>query len=275
MKDWQLFEQECCTYLNSVLKDYPFTFKCSGGSNSNASDIEVMKNNKSVFSIEVKLSPAQSGQFVVLEDNNVFSYSPRNVFSHNTYSRQIVDHLNNKINLYTGVQQSAIDIDCPKYILTGWVKEHYRNKNSKFIITANSRSANKAIIPIEQLGTYFDVSACLRRKKSGSRNLPKSEYALAQKLLEDHFRKMGCKIKSFKREGSKYIVTLHSGAIINRYDRYLGNGLYISEHMSNSFVVRKLSKTNNANVIFSLKYKEGCDPETGLKSLISELKRFM
>lgn len=49
MKDWQLFEQECCTYLNSVLKDYPFTFKCSGGSNSNASDIEVMKNNKSVF----------------------------------------------------------------------------------------------------------------------------------------------------------------------------------------------------------------------------------
>lgn len=60
MKDWQLFEQECCTYLNSVLKDYPFTFKCSGGSNSNASDIEVMKNNKSVFSIEVKLSPVKA-----------------------------------------------------------------------------------------------------------------------------------------------------------------------------------------------------------------------
>lgn len=166
MKAWQLFEQECCTYLSNALKDYPFTFKCSGGSDSTSSDIEVIKDNISIFTIEVKLSPAQCGQFVVLQDENNFSYSPKNFYSHNDYSKKIVAHLNRKRDLYADVRQSAIDIDCSKSLLTNWVKEHYRNKNSKFIITATSRSANKAIIPLEQMGTYFDVSACLRRKKA-------------------------------------------------------------------------------------------------------------
>ncbi|NLL06939.1 MAG: hypothetical protein GX270_14410 [Clostridiaceae bacterium] len=101
MENWQLFEQECCDYLNSHLKDYPFSFKCSGGSDSTSSDIEVMRNDTSVFSIEAKLSPSQSGQFVVLDNNNEFSYSPRNKFSSNIYSRKIVSYLNKNINLYT------------------------------------------------------------------------------------------------------------------------------------------------------------------------------
>lgn len=277
MENWQLFEQECCNYLNNSLKDYPFSFKCSGGSDSTTSDIEVIKNNISVFSIEAKLTPSQSGQFVVLDNGNEFTYSPRNKFSNNAYSRQIIDYLNRNIDLYTKVQQSAINIKCPNHILIGWIKEHYKAKNSKFIITSTSLDSNITIVPLEQLGQYFAVSACLRRKKSGSRNIPKSDFMLAERLVQDHLRNMRCKIKDIEKRDNRFVVTLDSDTRLNKSKCYLDNDMFISEDRlnSNRYIIKKLSKTNNANVVFSLRYIGNSNSSEGLNLLKEELAKYM
>ncbi len=277
MENWQLFEQECCNYLNNALKDYPFNFKCNGGSDSTSSDIEVTKKNASVFSIEAKLSPSQSGQFVVLDNNNKFSYSPRNKFSGNIYSRQIIDYLNRNIDLYTNVQQSAINIKCPNGVLIGWIKEHYKAKGSKFIITSTSLGTNKVIVPLDQLGQYFVVSACLRRKKSGSRNIPKSDFMFAERLVQEHLRNMRCKVKEVKKIDNKLVVTLDSDTYLNKSKCYLDSDMYISEDRlnSNKYIIKKLSKTNNANVVFSLRYVGDSNSSSSLNILKNELKKYM
>ncbi|NLL06938.1 MAG: hypothetical protein GX270_14405 [Clostridiaceae bacterium] len=58
-----------------------------------------------------------------------------------------------------------MNIKCPSSILFGWIKEHYKAKNSKYLITSTSLGKYKAIIQLDELEHWFTVSACLRRKK--------------------------------------------------------------------------------------------------------------
>ena len=56
-------------YLNKNLNYRNINFVRSGGSDSNSSDIYVFHENKKILTIECKLSPSQSSQFVVLIDS--------------------------------------------------------------------------------------------------------------------------------------------------------------------------------------------------------------
>lgn len=88
---------------------------------------------------------------------------------------------------------------------------------------------------------------------------------------------MGCKVKNIEKINRKYVVTLDSDVHLDRSKRYLDNNMFISDFglSSNRFAITKLGSTNNPSVVFSLKYNNGCDPETGLNSLINELKKYM
>lgn len=74
------FEKDCYEYLKEKYQDFDVIFKRNGGMDSTKSDIEVFKNGKSQFFIEVKDAKAQSGQFVVLpdEETKTFSFSASN-----------------------------------------------------------------------------------------------------------------------------------------------------------------------------------------------------
>lgn len=276
MKKWQLFEQECCTFLSSRFSDYPFSFKLNGGSDSTSSDIEVRKGNRVVFSLEVKLSPSQSGQFVVMSDNGQYTYSPNNMFQADINARKIISHLNKNFESYARVKQSAINIDCPEHILNGWIKNHYTSKDSKFIITGTALGADKIVVPLDELEHWFIVSACLRRKRSGSRALPKSEFDYAERQIKNHFENEDFNIRNMESVNKKFIVTLDSGDL-DKSKRYIGGNMFMSQDRSssNKFIVKKLSSTNNANVVFSLRYKGNSDTDSGLLKLRDELKKYL
>ncbi|MBR1424446.1 hypothetical protein IJ579_02660 [bacterium] len=80
MPNWEEFEKQCTDYLNQEFCNFA-TFKTMGGSDSTVSDILVKTNTNKTFYIDVKHSPAQCGQFVLLPDikTQKFVYSSRNI----------------------------------------------------------------------------------------------------------------------------------------------------------------------------------------------------
>ncbi|HPD00157.1 MAG TPA: hypothetical protein PLA01_02270 [Acetivibrio sp.] len=278
MERWQQFEIEACEYLNSVFKDLPFTFKCTGGSNSLAEDIMVYKGKDHIFSIEAKLSPAQGGQFSVIpieSDGKIeYTYSRDNKFSLDGNSESIMKHINQNIGKYSHVTQRGIDIDGIQPVLINWVIGHYKKKRSKFIITSKGIGSFKAIVPTDELKDNFYVHACLRRKRSGPRKVPNYQYELAESLVKRHFGGLGFGIKGFEYDGKGISLTLNSGAKLSKDQRYLPENMYISsdKYDRNRFTIKKRSSTNNINVVFSLEYKY--NTSTGLELLRNELLKY-
>lgn len=266
MEIWAKFEQEALDYLKSLFPKQDYRFELVGGSDSTKPDILVYKNNKTLFAIEAKYSPSQSGQFVVLQDNKgVFRYSERNQYQLNRYSMQIIDYINDNRDVYSNVSQSNIDILCEKNVLYNWVVHHYFEKNSRFVITANELKSYKAIIKTEEIKKYFQVNAGLRRKKSGSRHLPLYRREEAKQNVKDYFAKMGVRVAGFQEEDDKTVVFVQEKVRLETKDRYFGNNMYLSDYASgssgSSYFIKVLSETNNVNVIFNLEY-------TGPKSSI-------
>ena len=80
MRPGEEFERSCFDYLEKYYKTENTDFYHEGGMDSTKSDIAVIKHGKIGFYIEAKDSSAQSGQFVLLpnEDTETFIFSPRN-----------------------------------------------------------------------------------------------------------------------------------------------------------------------------------------------------
>lgn len=264
MSNWMAFENESASFLNQHFSKYPIKFELSGGANSNNPDIDVFMDNEYMFSIEAKLSPAQSGQFVVLINKDTFIYSPQNKYELNKYSKQIIDYLNENKSKYLDVQQNAISIDCNNLILTNWVISYYSKKSCPLFITSTKLDSYKRIIKTTDLSKNFIVEARLRRKKSGSSNLPISERASAGDLITKRYA--SAKIIN---NGKKTMTSIPISRPLDKNECYFGDNYFLSHKDNNNYYIKKLSKTNNVNVIFSLTYKG--EESTGGINLVKEL----
>lgn len=171
MSTWKNFEIQCTDYLNQKFIKYA-TFTHQGGSNSTVADILVSSKTGKNFYIEVKHSPAQCGQFVLLPNTNDknFIYSSNNVHPINDFSSNIIHHMNLDFDLFSDAGTSGQDIifeNC-KTVFCNWINEYYTSKNVKFLITNKFK-----IIPIDSVLNNFDVFAKYRTKRSGSSSVGK------------------------------------------------------------------------------------------------------
>lgn len=136
-----------------------------------------------------------------------------------------------------------------KKVLSSWIIEYYKNKNVEFFISKfNNRSSGQfVIIPINRLGDYFDISATYRTKRSGSRSLPKKDIS----LVEAYFKSLYQFAQFITRDGNTYVCNLeYSGS--PRIE--IGNNkYYLNDSDAGMYEIRKLSNTENMNVIFSIK----------------------
>jgi hypothetical protein len=274
-QNWEYFEEHSTKYLNQKFEHLEgISFQRSGGSDSTESDIKLKINNTEVFSIESKLSPSQSGQFVIKIENGKFELSKSNKFL-NPHSKEILTFLNDRFNDFQVVAQNAIELTCPKETVTNWIIHHYKSKNSLFIITSTEKDGFCHLIPIDKLGDFFETKVVLRRKKSGSRNVPKSKLFIVRNLVELHLKPIVNSI-TFKNDnkGNLLVETDKSDSILNQ-DRYISGGIFLSvSEPPNSYKVKILSETNNINVVFSILYT-GPHVNGGINLLedyISELK---
>lgn len=267
MKKWEIFESDCVNVLNREYSKYNVTFEGTGKSDSTQSDIKVLKNKSLLFFIECKMNVAQSGQFVLLPKDTHFIYSPGNEFEINEFSQVILNYINDNFELYKNVGTASLDIPLSKEIFNSWIINHYKSKNAKYIIT--SYNSLGLIFPIEKLGDYFNVTANFRIKGSGSSSLPTSHSNAVSNFFS---QKYGSSYSRMYTNGNKYLVEC-STRIPDKTEFSLDSTRYfIREQGNNTYEIRKLSNTRNANVIFSAKYN-GNNDSTYLKAFISDLCR--
>lgn len=255
---WSLFEIYACDYLNKSIGNSNVLFKRLGSSNSTANDIEVYSNSKYLFSIEAKYSPSQSGQFVIIDQKDKYEFSIGNNFENNEYSREIIRILNTNKKHYTPLGQKAVKLEIDSAVLAGWIISYYKEKDCQFIITSDELNGYKAIIPITDIQQYFNVTAVVRRKRSGTRHLPKYKFEESVNALKVHTNALGFELIEVVKENSKTLVEFKEDNMIShKSQRYFGehNEYYLSDASAkNEYYIKVRSNTNNLNVIFSLEY---------------------
>lgn len=253
MANWQIFETNATELLGSLIESSDF--QNLGGTDSTVSDIKVFKNENLITTIEAKYSPCQSGQIVVLLNGNSFVFSNASINSSNIYTQQIVSYLNSNFANYSNVGTTAIPISINSDILFNWIKTMYSNKGVSWIISSSQYSGlnvlNTCFVPLNEIENYFDISASLRRKKSGTAHLPTSRKVDFENLLNAITRDY-----TLTKVGNKY--KLETFSVL--HSNYIGTEFFLSPtEETNVFYVKKRSSTNNVNVMFSLKLKNNID----------------
>ncbi len=266
MQKWEEFEQNATEFLTQLHPD--FTFKNIGSTNSNAPDIEVYNaKNRNIFNIEAKYTPSQAGQIVVLDQDGTFEYSNKSKNTKVVSTDLLINHLNNNYDTYAEVAQSSIPIVVDKNILYSFIEEQYRIKKNEWIIASNVASSLKSsslcLIPISKIRNNFIVSAVLRRKKSGTSEIPKSMRSQAKEIINSI-----CDKPYFEEVGKK----MYFYGDIGSHSCVLPENIYLSKKDTNKYEIRKRSNTNNANIMFSLELKDSYSYME--ESFISHLNSF-
>jgi len=252
---WEKFEIESCQFLNEEFSDLGVIFQRAGGTNSNTSDIEVLTENKELFSTEAKFSPSQSGQFVIIEEKEIYTFSNNSKFESNIYTKKIIDYLNENKENYSPKGQKSIELKCDKKLLFDWIIEHYKTKDSYFVITSNRLNDYKAIIPIDDINRYFHVSAVIRRKRSGTRDIAQYKIRSSIKELTAKYREEYGEIDEIITS-KKTLVRFKNKVELKKSERYFGSNYFLSPSDNiGEYFIKERSNTNNLNVIFSLEYK--------------------
>lgn len=240
---WKNFENKCCEYLNNTFKGLA-NFRINGGSDSTKPDIEVETLDNKKFYIEVKHCPAQCGQFVLLpdEENKNFIYSSFNITEENTYSKEIIEYMNKNFDYFNKSGTSGEKIQLDKKIFENWIINYYKNKGAKYFIVNDFH-----IFPIEQVGEYLDIKAKYRAKRSGSGKVGKKHVEEIEQYLK------GYNYEVEIDNGKMYVITDEN---IDKKKFTINEINYMFSSRENAkYEIRKLSKTCNSNVIFSIKIK--------------------
>ncbi|SEQ47127.1 hypothetical protein SAMN05216232_2532 [Virgibacillus subterraneus] len=278
MKDWEKFEVESTEYLNEQFKHIPVSFVQEGGYNSYSSDIGVKnKGGKTLFSVEAKYSPCQSGQFVVKEEQSTYKLTQDSMSENSKYTREIIDQLNDNFASYSPKGQNAIDIESKNENLANWIKEHYKDKESYFVISSTKLQDFKAIVPIDDIDKYFDVSACIRRKRSGTSHISQKRKEESVRQLKEHYEHFNLNVINVTEEKKgterRTLIEFDEKVTFDRSDLYFGDDFFLSPKPNTDvYYVKTRAKTNNLNVIFSLQYK-GAENNFGKENLEKFINR--
>lgn len=258
MENWEIFENECAEYLQKKYSEEGLNFIVTGGHDANKSDIQVVKNDEIILSIECKMNAAQCGQFVLFVDemNKKYIFSKKNRTPYDYYVESIVKEMEQK---FDECNVSTKDLPISKEVISEWVKNYYLNvKKSAYCITQSK--AGFIVFPIENMDNYFDFTAKYRVKKSGSSNPSLNN----KKEIEEILKQLGV---TSSIEITNSVCTAQFAYKEEKFVRYGNKYRYQFTQDGNKYKIRRLSNTSNANFIVSIKLKVK-------KQNIDDLKKF-
>lgn len=258
--NWEQLEKDCFNYLKAK---YPSlkSVEAYGKSDSTKPDIKLTNSNDEEFFIEVKSENAQCCQFVAFpnEDSEEFDFSSQNQAPFSNGCRAILDYMKNDFSKFKSVNSAGIDIEVDKSVLYSLVQDFYAPKGVKFFIT---KADDFIVFPIEKFEDYFDISACYRKKKSGSNEVNKNQ---EDELTAGLMSIDSDAVFEFAFVGGKQRCICFSNKIKHAqrlickdYTYQFKDNEYSSQCERagvNAFEVRRLSNTNNPNIICTLKLK--------------------
>lgn len=261
MTDWENFEIKCTNYLNAIFGTFAH-FIHKGSADSTVPDIFVETNSGKTFYIEAKDSPAQCGQFVLIPDTatHTFKYSESNKNQINAPAKNIINYMNNQFDEFSNAGTAGKDINMENgsSIFSSWIIQAYQEKGTHFFI-AN----NYTILPIERFQEYFNVSAKYRIKRSGSSPVGKCRLTAIFNYI-----KSNCDTDAIERINDKKLF-VRSKKISHKQEFVFEKYKYMFSQRGDEYEVRKLSNTNNANVIFTITKKnvDGISNDEFIKAL--------
>lgn len=251
MRPGEKFENDCYEYLKQ--KYNCTTFHLEGGMDSTKSDISVIKNGCIDFYIEAKDTAAQSGQFVLLpdEETETFIFSSKNRSGTNEMTDVIIQYMNNDFHRFynAGTAGEALDIDSS--VFSDWIIQHYIDRSVKYVISYKN---DFVILPIRKFASYFEVVAKYRIKKSGSGYPAKKDLGDVKIEIERFYPSA-----SFEIDDSKLIVTLNEPLCQDKIKLGKYTYYFSKTDVVNVYKIKRLSNTHNMNVIFSIKLKRNQD----------------
>lgn len=265
MRPGEQFELRCYEHLKKFYKTKETDFYHEGGMDSTKSDIAAVKNGKIAFYIEAKDASAQSGQFVLLpdEEKEVFVFSPRNHSEPNEMTDIIVNYMNSDFHRFNNAGTAGETLNIDTSVFARWIIEHYKDKNVKYVISCDN---DYVIFPICKFEQYFKIIANYRIKKSGSGEPAKKDIPAIKQMIKSHYNGV-----QFYQEEKKLFVDISEK--INKDKFIMGNYTYfLSKRNIGDYEVRRLSNTYNMNVIFSIELIRTQD-ENDLKEFESDLER--
>lgn len=267
LKQWEAFEIECTDFLNDNFSNDNLKFKREGGSDSTNLDISIIKNLNEVGKVEVKMPTAQAGQIVALIENNRFVYSSDSKSPNNIYVECILDYLNNNFPTYSQVGTSSIPIDIDDDIFYSRINEYYSSfKDCNYFITQDPNTKCKALFKCEDLKEYFNISCVIRRKKSGTRDLPKKYYDSYPSIISNILDKKSVTLLDTIEEDGRLYLNLDNK--LDSKSQYIATDeadLYLSPISDTTYRVKVRSGTNNPNIMFELKLKRDITVNEGIE----------
>lgn len=253
MKPGEEFEIRCHEYLKNSYGTSSTSFFLENSMDSTKSDIAVIKNGFTRFYIEAKDTEAQSGQFVLLpdEESRTFIFSPRNYSLPNEMTEIMIEYMNDNFDRYNNAGTTGESLDIDPSVFYDWVIEHYLNKNVKYVI---SYKDSYVILPIRKFSSYFSIQANYRIKKSGSGEPSKKDFPVLKNAIQAIYPSA-----SFLEQGKKLFSTINDSIGLDKFILG-GNTYYLSPRINGRYEIRRLSNTYNMNVIFSIQLKKPQDP---------------
>lgn len=265
MKKWEKFEEECVDFLKKEFGNHA-TFDRQGGSDPTIPDIKVtLKNSGKVFYIEVKQAPARCGQFVVLpgDDNKTFVFSDENKSENNNDVHQIIEHMQKEFDKFSKVATDGgdekIEFEGAEQVFINWIINYYKTKEVKFFITNGY-----ALIPIDQFGNYFKVTATYRKKKSGSGEPAKKNF----EALKIHVEREYSVSEMTRQDNSKVIVKSCKDLDGEDLD---GKEFILADVDTYRFIENKAEPTDEGQICYDI-YKQVAVPKTKRKNLKTNLE---
>jgi len=156
--------------------------------------------------------------------------------------------MNQNFSVYKDPGTKGAELFVSKDILSRWVKEYYDQKKVKFFIT--NLDKNYIITSLESVEKSYDITACYRVKRSGSSNVAQKDRRELEKYLSSYGKTSWDSVKK--------TLYFHSADVSHGSCKFSinGNNYQLSPKV-NKFEVRKLSSTDNANIILTLRIKQG------------------
>lgn len=254
MENWKKFEIESENFLKNLLQEEGYSVLRKGGNNSNDPDIEILKNGKLISKIEVKLSPSQSGQIVVFQEQGKFR--PSNIPKvQNEFTSELIKELNSNPSLSELGMKPVIEIPLKSELIFHWITSHYKSKGVTHLITSSKAMERYfSIVEINEIKNHFKSKATLRIKRSGTRDIPKNNIPKVKIIVSEYLKEIGIKESEYKieNEGKKLYLKTDIGTLAKNY---IQSKYYLSKDKPGSYIIKIRANTKNLNIIFGLEFK--------------------
>jgi len=236
--------------INSEFKKISIEFK--GGSDSKARDIEIWKNNKNIFNVEIKENVFQIAPFVIIPDHTKRKFVLGDVKGDKNRTRtiEINEYMNKNFDDYKKPTKKGLILKCPNKIMYKCIGGFLEYKNDKYIACKINKTFK--IIYYKQFSNFFPAKAKYRNKKSGANNPPKKSLDILKKYIKDKFDS-----KDIKFKDKKFLFKSQINNLFGKKFLIDGEEYFVSKIKYKGFYrITKTSKTDSETVLFEISMKD-------------------